>query len=81
MKGFFCWLWLGLKLGSLNSQEEVIRVDKTVVLDGFFPSGFVTLFLKLCYDILVFSLAFLQFSKVKKFKLVLDNSLTKNNIY
>lgn len=33
---FLCSLWLGLKLGSFNNQEEVIRFNKTIVLDSFF---------------------------------------------
>lgn len=63
MKGSFCRLWLGLKLGSLNNQ-------------AFSPSDFVCLFLNECYDILVFSLSFLLFFQVKKFKL--EYSLTKS---
>lgn len=37
MKGSSCRLWVGLKLGSFNNQEEIIRLNKRIALDGFFP--------------------------------------------
>lgn len=37
VKASFCRLWLGLNLGSFNNQEKVVRLNKTSVLDGFFP--------------------------------------------
>lgn len=37
-KRLLLYTLVGLKLGSFNNQEEVIRVNKTLIIDGSFSS-------------------------------------------